>query len=134
MVADVEGRPAGDRRRQTTGHPRVSFFFSSSSSVTTADMNRTPLGLAVLLTLHVAIAAAGEDCSGHGKRADDGSCQCDGSWPEPGSSGWTGPDCALPVSGGSADGSDMTGWCHGSGCASLAPGNWSCFAVRAPWK
>ena len=58
---------------------------------------------------------------------------CENPWPEPGQKGATGPDCTIPVFGGTPDGSDMSAWCRSDGCSSLEPGAWACFAVRAPW-
>lgn len=45
-----------------------------------------------------------------------------------------GPECLLPVYGGTADGSDMAAACKASGCATLQPSGWVCFAVAAPFK
>lgn len=77
-----------------------------------------------------------DECSGHGHLVD-GACSCDNPWPEPKASGWTGPQCAIPVFGSAADplsGTDMTQWCHDAGCHKLQPGGWVCFAAHAPFK
>lgn len=45
-----------------------------------------------------------------------------------------GPECLLPVYGGTVDGADMAASCRASGCATLQPNAWVCFAVAAPFK
>ena len=79
------------------------------------------------------IVVQGEDCSGHGTLNPDGKCVCEGAWPDAGNQGWTGPACEMPVFGAAADGADATQGCKDSGCGSLDPGNWTCFAVKAAW-
>lgn len=81
------------------------------------------------------LASRAEECSGHGTLVD-GVCNCTGSvWPAPGDLGYTGPACELPIFGAAiSDTTDVTAECHGSGCASLGPGDWSCFAISAPFK
>ena len=101
-------------------------------------MRGSCLVLAALLA--AAASAAGDsepECSGHGHKIDDGSCACDRPWPEPGSSGWTGPECRIAVFSPPADaqpGVDVTAHCKEQGCGSLQPGAWHCFAVRAAFK
>lgn len=87
---------------------------------------RAPVFWVVFL---VVVGSASADCSGHGSLVD-GKCRCDGHWPAPGEQGWTGPQCSVPVFGGTADGRDLTAAC--GQCGSLAAGNWTCFAVGTP--
>ncbi len=88
--------------------------------------------------LAAASVADEPDCSGHGKLAD-GKCVCDNPWPEPGGSGWTGPECRIAVFAPPADtagtpGAELTQPCKEQGCDSLQPGTWHCHAVRTPFK
>lgn len=99
------------------------------------------LALAALLAAAAiaAVAADSEPCSGHGRKLDDGSCACDNPWPEPGASGWTGPECRIAVFAPPADaaaqpGAELTSHCKEQGCDSLQPGAWHCHAVGAAFK
>jgi hypothetical protein len=69
----------------------------------------------------------------------DGKCVCDNPWPEPGGSGWTGPECRIAVFAPPADaaakpGADLTQPCKEQGCDSLQPGAWHCHAVRTAFN
>jgi hypothetical protein len=96
---------------------------------------RTSLVLLAAALLRGAALCSATDppqCSGHGSLVD-GECRCDNPWPqEGGQAGWTGPECSIPVFAGKADGADMAAAC--GDCANLQPGDWACFAVRAPWN
>ena len=91
------------------------------------------ISLALLVAALLLGAGAAAQCSGHGT-LEDGKCRCDNPWPEEGGqSGWTGPECSIPVhSTGKADGADMAAAC--GNCSRLEPGDWACFAVRAPFN
>lgn len=90
---------------------------------------------AALLLLAGCCYADEDPCHGHGVlRPDQKTCACTNDFPAPGSAGWTGPQCLIPVYGGVADGTDMAAACKDSGCAKLEPGGWACFAVHAAFN
>lgn len=107
-------------------------LLSAFPRLSTMRVSLALLAAALLLGTALCSATDPPQCSGHGTLVD-GKCRCDNPWPqEGGQGGWTGPECSIPVYRGKPDGADMAAAC--GDCASLQPGDWACFAVRAPWN
>ena len=68
-------------------------------------------------------------CNGHGTPdPTTGSCACDTPFPAPGSSGWTGAACDVPVLGLAT----QTVASHATQSGDLAGGEWRCYAAPVP--
>ena len=93
-------------------------------------MGRADLLLLLLVfVISITTLVGAEECSGHGRKGDDEACVCDNSWPDAGSSGWTGEDCQVPVFG-SGDGGLNSASCASShSCDSLDEDAWACFTA-----